>query len=167
MKHFHTVIIVIIFRWNEPKFFYCFQRGALVMGWCMMGLTRCWCWWGEVWKYFWLIFSQSAVVTSVCDLTKCRDWMYWWNIQYIDCNISGRYLLPQHFILKTGKNRTWYSCRQTNIYDLLSDFVIGNLFQYCPRITNLFTILYPASLHSKKLTWPFWKSTLKYNKYDI
>ena len=91
---------------------------------------------GEVWKYFWLIFSRSAVVTPVWDLTKCRDSMYWWNIRYIDCNISGRYLLPQHFILKTAKNRTWYSSRHTNIYDLLSDVVIGNLFQYCPPIIN-------------------------------
>ena len=159
MNHCPAVIVIIFHSMEQTKVFHCFQRRDLVMVWVMMGLTRCWCWWWwwwEVWKYFWLIFSQSAVVTPVWVLTKCRDRVYWWNIQYIDCNISGRYLLPQHFILKTGKNRTWYSCRQTNIYDLLSDFVIGNLFQYCPRVL-------PTYMHHLS----HFQSKLKYSKFDI
>ena len=114
---------------------------------------------GELWKYFWLIFSRWAVVTPVWDLTKCRDReciggtfniltaIFQADISYLNTSASRRQ--DQNLIFHLAS-------RQKNIYDLLSDFVIGNLLQYCPRITNLFT-LFPASLPTKKLTGPFWK----------
>ena len=136
---------------------------SIVSKWELLWLVDVWWVWqdvgvgeGEVWKYFWLIFSRSAVVTVLYEI--------WPNVETVNVLVEHSIYRLQYFrqisltstlLPQDGqKNRTWYSSssRHTNIYDLLSDFVIGNLFQYCPSTYYQLIHHFPSlsSLHTKK-----------------
>ena len=70
-------LLLQYFTWpggDQTKVFHCFQMRALVTGWCMMGLTRCWCWWRRGMEIFLIDFlTVCSSDCTVWDLTKCRD----------------------------------------------------------------------------------------------